>query len=519
MFKAAEGEIYHLSGGSYPDRYELLRFFLDGHMEDIIAFHKGGDTVHISYHDVQYNNREYLGNYVTFGPNMFYEASVISSGLPQPFSRIPVINEEGDYVSILEYVPTPYCHQYAYQGGIDTSVLDLYECICLHGVNEFSYEICCRCLDDWAGTLILCGQDWKEFLDILPRFSPRIRVLFDYEMPEGEMSRITAYVKTLQLHTFHPGWEDSQKRIRQELYYYDEIMTLLFCFAQEEHLGEENPGEKFFLIDADFAFQGLISILNVLLEGAAYAQCKGYTPVFQVVSSGRSIYSDYPQEDIWGKFFSQPGKYGPEDITQSNSVTFSPNFNLTNPCTRLMELLVPDMSLEFGNVLFNTKLQRYIQGQADALLPEPQKTLGVLIRGTDYAKTKPTGHAIQADVEMVIRKIYELETAWQPYPYIYLATEDADILTRMKQEFGKRLLYTGQGRSRLGDGESFLCQQKGGQTVNGYQKGADYLAALHLLSRCDSLLASGNCSGTGAALLMNRGAYRHQYIFELGFYP
>lgn len=302
MFKTTGGEIYHFSGNSYPGRNELLQFFLSGHFNDIIAYHIKENTIHISYYDVLYH-REYQANYVKFDQHLFYEASRMLTGLLEPSIKIPIINQTGDYVSILEYEPSVYKHKYVYDGGIDASILHLYQCICLYEVNEYSYEICLKCLNDWEGTLILCGEEWLEFRDILPEFSERIRLLFDAELGKSDFSRITGQLMTMHIKDFSSTVNGYMERANKGLFSYDEIMTLLFCFSQELRLGEENPDKKFFLIDADFRFEGLMSMQNKLCVGASYAQSKGYTPLFRIVSCNDSIYSDYPGEEIWGKFF------------------------------------------------------------------------------------------------------------------------------------------------------------------------------------------------------------------------
>lgn len=42
------------------------------------------------------------------------------------------------------------------------------------------------------------------------------------------------------------------------------------------------------------------------------------------------------------------------------------------------------------------------------ILQEPETTLGILIRGTDYVAVRPKGHAVQATPEQIIEKIKEL---------------------------------------------------------------------------------------------------------------
>ena len=51
---------------------------------------------------------------------------------------------------------------------------------------------------------------------------------------------------------------------------------------------------------------------------------------------------------------------------------------------------------------------------------------------------------------------------------------------------------------------------------NGYERGAEYILAVHLLSKCDSLIASGACMAVGEAVKMKEGSFRNQFVFDLG---
>ena len=50
----------------------------------------------------------------------------------------------------------------------------------------------------------------------------------------------------------------------------------------------------------------------------------------------------------------------------------------------------------------------------------------------------------------------------------------------------------------------------------GYARGADYILAVYLLSKCDSFMASGACMAVGEAAKMKDGNYRNSFVFDLG---
>ena len=253
---------------------------------------------------------------------------------------------------------------------------------------------------------------------------------------------------------------------------------------------------------------------------ARYAKSRGYIPIFYINSSPENMYSDFEGDDIWGKFMNQLEDIKPEELLESKNVYFSPNANCLSILRHMYNEATPkDIKLEFKNGLYNEQVEKYIE-EHGRILSEPENTLGVLIRGTDYQKTQFPGHPKHATVEMMIAKISEIEKT-RPYKYIYLATEDAEVLEQMKAEYGDRLIYTDQERFVVEPGK-LLASVHGEKTKaegKGFRLGAEYLCTLRLLSRCESLLASGRCGGVTEAIKENGGKYRMKYVFDLGINP
>lgn len=53
----------------------------------------------------------------------------------------------------------------------------------------------------------------------------------------------------------------------------------------------------------------------------------------------------------------------------------------------------------------------------------------------------------------------------------------------------------------------------------GFDMGMDYILSIDLLSKCNSLIASGGCGGLSEAIRQNEGRYNNMYVFELGVNP
>lgn len=151
-----------------------------------------------------------------------------------------------------------------------------------------------------------------------------------------------------------------------------------------------------------------------------------------------------------------------------------------------------------------------------------KKTLGILIRGTDYISSGLWGIRKMATVEQMTPKIHQWMEEYG-YEKLFLATEDADILAAMRKEFGKKLIALSQKRltvSNLRTGQIISEYEKetGGEDYNAKLEDTtiNYFYALYILSRCDAFLCSGQCNGWDNVLSLNDGRFERSYKFTVG---
>ncbi len=247
----------------------------------------------------------------------------------------------------------------------------------------------------------------------------------------------------------------------------------------------------------------------------SYAEANGFIPVIHLTQSDQSIYSDYPGEDIWEKFFDQP--FGPEANEWKNAVNV---WQFPKACTTfsdrwLMRKIVDCKEVNFITLDYiNNNVKKEVDAIRNKVLPNPNETIGALIRGTDYTTTQLPGHTIMASPEQVMTKLNELMSTGK-YSHIYLATEDIDVLEKMQELCGEKITYIDQKRFRINPGE-LLADQKKDRENEGWLKGKEYLTSLKLLSECGAFVASGGCSGTDCALNSGKENYKETYVFRLG---
>ena len=307
-----------------------------------------------------------------------------------------------------------------------------------------------------------------------------------------------------------------------------------FYIQEEMRSGLEDY--SFNRLSSTYAFHNIF-FLQWMLDGKAFANYRFFTMAINDTGGIGAVLSSYktnkqaaetfglkfvsPNVDHFGKFpRSMVEKYFAVDIWDEEA-------NEENT------LVVPDLvmfyktkfycglraSLDVDSIAtgFREEMDEYY----DAVLGR-EKTLGLLIRGSDYISTGLSGIRKMATVEQMTPKIHQWMEDYG-YEKLFLATEDADILAAMRKEFGRKLVALSQERLSV-------ANLRSGQVISEYEKetgGEDYTAkledttinyfyALYILSRCDAFLCSGQCNGWDNVLSLNGGKFERSYRFTVG---
>ena len=512
MITTVNGEIFHVSATTEAQIYAAANaFFTEAHDNDLLAVDDFVDEpIYISKKDVELGRID-EDCFVHFSHRMFKDARrnkhLIDGGV------VPALNELGDPVCLLKRVDNlGYVHFYEkVNGAPDTRVFELYKDIVLIGVTEYAFILLRDALVDFQGRIFCVGEDWIDFERLIPG-RDNVTYIADGELPKDLVKGETMYIH--QFDSFMAGYRE---RCAEGNFSYDEIMALVYFFSIFKSYGSEHEDKNFFLLNPVFPMEGLMSICDKLGDPYAYVKASGFIPVIRLTNSDGSMYSDYDGEDIWSKFFKQP--YGAEADEWKNAayvwespycvITFSDRW----PMKRIVQC--EEISLMNTNYI-NDRVKAEIDKQRETALPHPEKTIGLLIRGTDYTATHLPGHGIMATPEQVMEKVKELEASGE-YGEIYLATEDEDVLQKMKELCGDRLHYIDQKRFRINPGE-LLAYQKKERENEGWLKGKEYLTTLQFLSECRAFVASGGCCGTACVINTGGDNFKETYVFNLGRY-
>ena len=176
-----------------------------------------------------------------------------------------------------------------------------------------------------------------------------------------------------------------------------------------------------------------------------------------------------------------------------------------------------DFDINSLNPNFVEEMKEY----GNAVLKD-KKMLGILLRGSDYIASGMSGASAPVTVESALPKIRE----WMDeggYDGIFLATEDQDILDKMKDAFPGKIRAVSQERYSITD-----FQEEGVTTISELDSKrhpgddydnfledstANYFYALYLLSRCESFMYSGQCGGIVMTKSLCEKGFKRMWCF------
>ena len=177
---------------------------------------------------------------------------------------------------------------------------------------------------------------------------------------------------------------------------------------------------------------------------------------------------------------------------------------------------------EIDTSVLNPEFMAQMDEYTEAVL-DGKKTLGILIRGTDYIVSNMSGSRKMATVDEMLPMIHE----WMQedgYEKIFLATEDQDVLDKMREIFGKQIIAVSQVRHRVSDFQNVRLisdlekEESNGENYENLVEDntVNYFYALYILSKCESFMASGQVHGWDVVNAFRKGEFQRCYKFQVG---
>lgn len=301
-------------------------------------------------------------------------------------------------------------------------------------------------------------------------------------------------------------------------------------FSNERHVtfGEKNPNITFYIFRAHWqeSKNGFFNFFDRAIASCYRARQLGY----ELLVDMKNYYTEYAGIErygtinVWEDYYEQPSQYTLDEAYQSKNVILSrfddeqynyPKLSneiyFSNKWWAEIYKVLGDMFQFFPN----QTLKEYIDKEIKRL-GLPRKVLGVLARGTDYISLKPKKHPIPYNTDLLINECRNRLLSGA-YEYIYIATEDLDILEKFQSNFGEKLLFSEQMRVRQ-DVKKVLMDIKFEREKDSYLRGLEYCVVINVLAKCESLLANCNCYGAHGAIAINGGKYITCEILDAGIY-
>ena len=304
---------------------------------------------------------------------------------------------------------------------------------------------------------------------------------------------------------------------------------------ESERIAREKP----VLVISGITMHGTGIFCNLLafLRWVRFCEIMDYTPVIDM----RYVPNLYLEDELVGKvnsyeyFYRQPAGMSAQEAYKSRDVFFVNRLDCPYTFTRAQKKAYKEATKVSDWVygenrekhfaeykrLYDTYFERseeasaFIDARWNELVKPGEKTLGLLCRGTDYFTKRPYKHQIQPTAEMIIAKVHELLDS-HPVDKIFVATEDEDILAKLRGEFGEKAVCIDCPRLTAKAGQS-VAEGFAEKKVDRKMNGLYYYASIACLSRCDHLIA-GKTMATQFIRTMRDTDFETEYYWNLGRY-
>lgn len=258
---------------------------------------------------------------------------------------------------------------------------------------------------------------------------------------------------------------------------------------------EKSDNRIVYIIKRDDPNVGIFSCILTFLSHLRYADEKGYIPVIDMMNfDNEYLYSEeIGLKNAWEFYFKQPGNialdiaYNSPKIKISNGhfkKEYMPSEEFLSSRKAEDYLLWKELWNKY--IHYNDDTQKYLDENYRKINNQcgGSSILGVLCRGTDYfhyTKAQSGEHIIEK-LKLVIDKVKKTAEKRQ-CKWIFLATEDEDILQMYIETFGKSLIYIED--ERLCSKEKKLLGQAWKEKhIDLKEKGLNYILNFYILSHC-----------------------------------
>ncbi len=192
---------------------------------------------------------------------------------------------------------------------------------------------------------------------------------------------------------------------------------------ETKHRGKQmNNSIKYSVCSEHFSYGGLFGIWARMTAYIIRAYEKGYVPIIDLKHAGNKYFKDGRalKDNAWEYFFAQPGGVRLEDLGENSVIVFNNDEEKLPPGYILEAYDIPSVKnskakehkylREYQKQFkLSDEMQKYLEEEYHNIIGDEQEILGILCRGTDYVNKRPYRHAIQPQIEEVIKKAKQLK--------------------------------------------------------------------------------------------------------------
>ena len=251
--------------------------------------------------------------------------------------------------------------------------------------------------------------------------------------------------------------------------------------------------------------EGIGSILTIYSRLCWFLERFG---IEVTLAPGSARYADH----IIEKYFDI--RMTPPDADDDNTICITNYYGLL--FTKMLRI---SKGHDFDRHILNSAFLSEMKEYGDAVF-ENKRMLGILLRGSDYIASGMSGASAPVTAEAALPKIRDWMSS-DGYDGIFLATEDQDILDRMREAFPGKIVAVSQERYSIRDfteagtiSELDSIRHKG-EEYDAWMEDSlvNYFYALYLLSRCESFMYSGQCGGVVLTKSLCSSEFRRMWCF------
>ena len=306
---------------------------------------------------------------------------------------------------------------------------------------------------------------------------------------------------------------------------FNKIKKILDKYSTENSLKKDYENNKFIILIHRCKDCGLLSYYNQFLSCITNITKQGKIPIVNLLRFP-NIFNRFKESSLsldqnpWEYFFKQPFDYKLKDVkTYAKQIEYY-------ECKSIRpkkDIIFYNKSYSYyWHNLYETyfpikdEIIKEAENIRKKLFKNSKNILGIFLRGTDFVATRPGGHSIQPEPEVVFNDVDKFDEK-NNYDFYFLATEDYLIRDKFKNKYNKKLKYLETNLSFGYDYKSGKARLAYNKNINGninFMK--NYLINIIILSKCIDIIF-GRTNGSMMIFIIAKG-FRNIKAYNLGLY-